>query len=154
MTSIPPILSLKSKTFLSITGDNRIHLWDIDTRRERRSYVEKNHLSHEYTCSSFYGNHKDSLGLIAVGTSDGQVFVWDLARGVVVKNIVSESGERISDLVFSNDGLSLFTISSSSAGLNQYSLDTGELVRTYKANKKGSSKVAMNPKADVVAVAG
>jgi WD40 repeat protein len=154
MTSIQPILSLKSKTLLSISRDNRIHLWDIDSRRERRSYVEKNYLSHEYTCSSLFAKQKDSLGILAIGTSDGQVITWDLSRGVVVKNIASESRDSISDLVFSNDGHSLFTISSSSATMNQYSVTTGELIKSFKANKKGSMKIAMNPKADVIAVAG
>lgn len=153
MTTLHPIFNKKSNTFLIVTSDNRIHLWDVDTRKERRIYVERNHLSHVYTCCSWNHGKKDRLGTFAIGTSDGKIVLWDLIRGVVRKTItISDTSSIPNDIAFSNDGSSLFSISHHNQ-IIQYNVETGETINTFKSGKKGSLKLAMNPKANVFAIA-
>ena len=68
---------LGSKSFAHISADNRIHLWDVVTRQEKRAYMDKNHLAHSFTCFSWKHGNKDKLGLAAVGYSDGVTMIWD-----------------------------------------------------------------------------
>ena len=153
MIQLSPIISSLTKSFIFVTKDNRIHLWDTDSRREKHSYVEKNHLSHNYVCCCWKQVKQDSLGFFAVGCSDGVVIIWDLARGVVVKTIgVSNESPVPTDLVFSIDGTSIF-VSSSQNHIIQYRLVDGEQINSYKAGKRGILKLAMNSKVDVLAVA-
>ena len=146
--------SNESNSFIHISNDNRVHLWDTDTRKERRTYVEKQHLAHSYTCSSWRSGNKENLGYFAVGASDGVIIVWDLTRGVVVKTFgkINESPAPTS-LVFSNDSKSLL-VSSAQNHVVQYDLTSGAEIRSVKAGKKGVLKIALNPKVDVIAVGG
>ena len=139
-------------------GDNRLSLWDVDTKKRRHVYVEKNHLSHSYTCISWRHGKKDSLGLLAFGCSDGSVIIWELLRGVVSVVIPSPSqnsnGSVPVDVEFSNDGKSLFVCYSNTTDVSQCSTKDGSIVRTLKGHKKGNTKIARNPQADVVAICG
>ena len=144
-----------SKTFIYVAPDNRIHLWDTDTQRERRSYVEKHNLSHSYTCSSWKSGKKDNLGYFAVGASDGTVIIWDLTRGVVSKVIGRANETPVpSSIAFSNDTKSILVSSSSDSNVVQYDLSSGGQVNLYKAGKRGINKVSLNPKVDVLAAGG
>lgn len=60
------------------------------TGRPKHEYVEKKHFQHSYTCigygaASTSKKRKDSQdsAVVALGTSDGKVILWDLKRGVV-----------------------------------------------------------------------
>lgn len=141
-----------SKACIGITPDNRIHLWDTDTRRERSNYVEKNHLSHTYTCHTWKQDVKDNLGIFAVGCSDGTVIMWDLVRGVVTRTIgVANESPAVTDIVISNDSKSIYVCSLQSS-INQHSLSDGSLMQSFKGGKKGVLKVALNPKVEVLAI--
>ena len=142
---------LKSKSFIEISEDNRVHLWEIDSGKEKRVYVEKNHLSHSYITSSWYQSKKDQFGLFAVAASSGTVIIWDLSRGVVTQTL-NTTNESITELAFSNDGESIF-ISSKEPEIIQYSIKTGNIINNIKSTKKGAIKLAMNPKANVLAIA-
>ena len=147
--------SNESKTFIHVAEDNRVHLWDTDRAKERASYVEKHHLGHSYTASAWKGGKKDSLGYFAVGASDGTVVVWDLTRGVVSKVLGTAHESPVpSSLAFAADAKSLLVASSSHHSVLQYDLDNGEQTKAYKTGKRGISKIALNPKADVLAVGG
>ena len=147
----PSQLSRFSKSFISISSDNRIHLWDTDTRKEKRSYVEKKHLSHSYLASNWFQSSK-SLGLFALACSDGVVIIWDLVRGVVATTIgAPDQSPAATAVAFSGDGSSLFV--SASERVNQYRVSDGEQIHSLKAGKKGSLKMVMNPLVNVLAVA-
>jgi len=141
--------------FLLCTSDNRIALWDIQKSKRRHLYVEKKHLAHSYTCLAW---HRDAdLGSLAVGCSDGTVVLWDLTRGVVARVIgdnASSSGSTNvpSDVVFSADGKSVFVASITASDVNEYSVKTGVLVKAWTGHKKGTNRLAYNPKAPVVAL--
>ena len=142
--------------FLFCTSDNRISLWDMDKKKRRQQYVEKNHLVHSYTCLNWCHGTTD-LGVLAVGCSDGTVVIWDLVRGVVSQVIgsnASSSGSANvpSDVSFSADGRSVYVISATSPDVSEYTTKTGEFVKVWKGHKKGIHKLAVNPKASVLAL--
>lgn len=151
------------KLFVHISSDNRIHFWEVDTCKLRRVYLEKNHLAHVYTCCAWLfeglkntSNAKTntSLGLYAVGTSEGTIILWDLARGVVSKTIgIAGESPIPTDITFSKDGKSILVVSSQQ-NMVQYDITTGDVIKSYKALKKGAFKMALNPKVNVVAIAG
>ena len=119
--------------------------------KQRKSYVDKNHLSHSFTCTAWHGASQDKPGIIAVGFSDGIVIVWDLTRGVIAKTLgTPNESPPVTDVVFSKDGKSLFA-SSLNTQILHYDLATGVVLNSLKGGKKGVSKLAMNPKLDVLA---
>ena len=143
-------------------SDNRLSLYDADTQKRQRVFVEKNHLSHSYTCFAWSaaggGTGKRGTGdggvddLLGVGCSDGTIIVWNLVTGTVDRVLgVSNETPVSTDLAFSNDKGSLFVSSQSS--VLQYSIKDGALMQTLKAGKRGALKLAMNPKANVLALA-
>ena len=146
----------ESKSFLHISADNRIRVYDTDTSRERGSYVEKNNLAHSYTCSSWKPGKKDTLGYFAAGASDGTIIVWDLTRGVVTKVLGQTNESPIpSAITFSNDGKTILVASTSDNNVVQYDLSSGEQTNSFKAGKRGGiSMIALNAKIDVIAVGG
>lgn len=150
------------KTYIHVSTDNRVHVYDVDTNKERHVFTEKQHLAHTYTCSAWgsqpsssSSNNKDKLCQFAVGASDGTIILWDLARGVVSK-VIGVAGESpvASDIAFSKDGESiLVTHEASGSSLVRYNIVNGQEQGTFKVGKKGSSKISVNPQIDVVAVA-
>ena len=144
----------ESKTFINVSRDNRIHLFDTDSRKEKRSYVEKHNLQHSYECSALRCGKKDTLGFFAVGASDGTIIIWDLTRGVVAK-VLGQSNESPipTSIAFTNDSKYIL-VSSSQNIILKYDVITGEIVQSIKAGKKGVSRIATNPKVDVIAAGG
>ena len=123
------LFSPHAKHLLVSTTDNRIKLWDVDTKKETRNYIEKRHLSHSYTCWSWGYGKKDSLGLFATGTSDGTVILWDLVRGVVIKEIGSADSAVASDVSISKDAKQILVSSSSLNQIIIYDIASGTVVK-------------------------
>ena len=151
------------KLFSTVSADNRIHLWDTESAKARKgSYVDKNHLSHACTCLAWScsgsGNstEKSKLGFFAMGFNDGQLLVWDLSRGIVIKNIQHSSGAAPVSIVFgsssSSDSPPLY-VSIGDKHVYKYNIKTGDIMKALKVGKKTVSKIALNPKLDVIAVA-
>ena len=144
----------EANSYIYVSADNRVHLWDTNTTKELRTFVEKQHLSHSYTCTTWKEGKKNNLGIFAAGCSDGTIVVWDLTRGIVVKTIgkINESPIPTS-LCFSNDSKSII-VGSNQAEICQYEILTGEKIHSFKAGKKGVLKICLNPRVDVVAAGG
>lgn len=149
-------LSLSNKYYLTISNDNRIHIYDIhqsnqQQHREQQQkhhhyYVEKNHLSHSYLCSSWYQQNSHDLGYYGVGTSDGLIIIWDFTRGVVIQTIgIINQTSNINNLIFIQNGKSILVSYPTSSQINEYNIQTGELIKTYKGFKKGTLKLCKNP---------
>ena len=144
------IFGLEAKYYIEITNDNRIKLWDTSTQKEKRFYVEKQHLNRSYTCRAWFQSRAENLGILAVGTSDGSVIMWDLTRGIVALEIKTTES-TLTELVFSVDGSSLY-VASSSKYLAVYNTKNGDLLNSIKIGKNGISSLAVNPKIDIIAV--
>lgn len=139
--------------FAHVSTDCRLHLWDVASKKERKSYVDKDHLTHSLTCYDWNNSSGSTPGMFASGYSDGTVVVFDLNRGVVAKTIGKKLESEIpTDIVFSNDAKSIF-VSSNDNHVVQYDVVSGNEVSKIKAGKKGVQRIAMNPKVDVIAVA-
>lgn len=151
MTTVDSSFAATCHSFAHLSPDNRLHLWDVANKKERKAYVDKNHLTHSFTCYAWNNASKDKPGLFVVGFSDGIIIVWDLNRGIVSKTIgkVNESPAP-TDIIFSNDGNSIF-VSSNLNQITQYEVATGSVITAVKTGKKGVSKMAMNPKIGVIA---
>ena len=150
-SALAAIMSVNAHSFLVCSPDNRIRLWDVDTKKETRSYVEKKHLSHSYTCWTWSQVAGNRLGLCAAGTSDGMIIIWDLSRGVVVHEIASSGDLPPTDVSFSKDAKSLYVAS----GINKidvYDVASGAAGKSLKCGKKAVQRICVNPKADVLAI--
>jgi len=64
-----------------------LHLWDSESKKEKRTYTEKNHLSHKIISFVYKSYENGALGPFAVSNDDGTIILWDLVRGVVSKVI-------------------------------------------------------------------
>jgi WD40 repeat protein len=143
---------IASNVFLNISNDSKVHLWDIETRKEKRTYTDKNHLSHEYSCVCWKPGTKEHLGHCVVGYSDGVVVVWDLVRGVVTRTF-GNAGQTPSpsSIAVANDGQSIF-IGTNESEISQYDIASGNLIKKFTGGKKGTNLMAINPKAAVLAI--
>ena len=151
MASSDSSFGCSSNSFAHISADNRLHLWDVASKKERKAYVDKNHLTHSFNCFAWHTVSKDQPGQIVVGFSDGLVVVWDLNRGVIARTIgKANESESPTDVVFANDAKSIF-VSSNQNQIVQYDIASGAEIKSLKTGKKGVTKMAMNPKVDVIA---
>eukprot|EP01041_Mallomonas_annulata_P003081 gene3081-6040_t len=141
------------KIFLTASKDNRLQLWDAETAQEKRSYVEKQHLSHSYLSYCWKQTGKDDLGFFAVGTSDGTIIVWDLGRGVVVKTLGQLNGQQPLSIAFSADASSIY-VSSSNAQIVEYDIKSGEQISEKTIGKKGPLQLSMSPSENLLAISG
>ena len=149
-------------TFVNVSEDNRVHVWDVITGKERHVFTEKQHLSHRYNSTAWGtlpfisrgggSGGKNKGEIFAVSANDGTVILWDLARGVVSKVIgVAGEGPVASDVAFTNDGGSILVAYESS--LVRYCIESGQEEGNFKVGKRGVTKISVNPHLDVVAVA-
>jgi WD40 repeat protein len=142
---------------LHISGDNRIHLWDIESKKEKISYVDKNHLSHKFNCFSWLQLSIDNnigdtkISTLSVGYSDGKILNWDLLRGVASSSFDTIGNVSPSGIVYSLCRKYLFISTVSENSISKYSLSSGEVLATIRVGKKPVSKIAINPKVDVIA---
>lgn len=146
-------LDLLRGSLISLSSDNRIHLYDIESGKEKRTYVEKNNLSYTYCCHAWSNfakvNDKVSLGYYAVGTTSGSVFVWDLDRGVVKFTLALDSAPN--DVKFSDGHI---VVSTSTSSIVKYDLASGKQISSTKIGKKPATSIAINPKVNnIVSVA-
>lgn len=154
MSSKDSVFGSSSQAFVHLSKDSRVHLWDVASKKERKSYVDKNHLTHSFSCYAWRNAAKEQTGGIFVaGYSDGLIAIWDLNRGVQTQVIGKANESEVpTDIVFSNDAKSIF-VSSNENQIVQYDIATGKEIIQLKTGKKGNFKLAMNPKVDVIAAA-
>lgn len=151
MSSPSGNFSQDGKHYINVSKDNRLQLWDTESSKSKRSYVEKQHLAHSYL--SFAWNQKNGeLGTYAVGASDGTVLVWDLGRGVVVKTVGQPNGTIPLSMVYSSDGDRLY-VGSTTSSIVAYDVESGNQISELQAGKKGPIIVRKNPVDDVIAAA-
>lgn len=154
MSSSDAVFGSSSQTFVHLSKDSRVHLWDVASKKEKKSYVDKNHLTHSFSCYAWKNASKDnSSELFVAGYSDGLVAIWDLNRGVQTQVIGKANESEVpTDIIFSNDAKSIF-VSSNATQIVQYDVSTGKEINSLSTGKKGVLKLAMNPKVEVIAAA-
>jgi WD40 repeat protein len=159
--------------FAAVSVDNRLKIWDVATGQLRHHFAQPTHLSATYTCMAWGqvatvaksgkgGSGKMLRDLIALGTAQGDVVVWDVAKGDVVLRFLSkdegEGGLRVNDVCFDSKCSTLFSCgdgssilqwsttdisgsASSSSSSSASSSSSGKAIRRLKAEKRGVFKL-------------
>ncbi|CAM9286134.1 unnamed protein product [Phaeothamnion confervicola] len=181
MTSSELTVFDPSKELLAIvSADNRLRLWDATSGSLRQQYVEGKNFGRRYTCVDWHrprpqGRKRSSsgqpkalpLGLIALGTEQGTVTIWDLQRGVVSKSLgEGMSLPKMTALAFGiavagddaaaaavSAAPTLFTASADTHVL-EWSVADGQLVRKLRGLKHGATSLCLHPGGKWLAVAG
>lgn len=151
----------ESRLLWEVRGAGQVRGFDLTTLQEKVSFqvptaVLKHQDSVFHTCHCFSSSSSSSKTSIlkqylAVGTSDGRIFVWDLQRGVLVSTLTLPSVPH--HAVFSSDSLSLFICLKSSSCVHKFEISSGKETLNLKCGKKYVNLIALNPKAQVIAVA-
>ncbi|KAG1687529.1 hypothetical protein DVH05_005143 [Phytophthora capsici] len=150
--------------FAAVSEDGRLKVWDVDSGALQQELKERDHLSYRYTClawsqaSSSSKSKKRSgasgLGLLALGTSSGQVIVWDLATQEVKHTLQTDgSSAAVQALAFNPQGSLLYS-SSSDKYVLEWSLSSAQVERKFRCGTGGASALAVSQDGEVLAAGG
>lgn len=131
---------------------------------------ERDHLNYTYTAiawtarsvkdvvASKRGRKDLDLGTIALGTSTGEIVLWDLKRGEVVLRLTSETCKdahtsAVNDLVFNHNSKLLFSCANEKNAL-QWKLTEATVTKKFRCSGEGAQKIAVTADCTVLAVAG
>ena len=152
--------------FAAVSADNRLKVWEVATGQLRHHFAQPTHLSSTYTCLSWGQSAADAIAgskkkrgksreLIALGTAQGDVVCWDLAKGEIVQSMRTkdegEGGRRVHDVCFDSKCAALFSCGEGSHILQWAVVDAAsasasqhKAVRRFKAEKRGVYKLALS----------
>ncbi|KAG5183263.1 WD40-repeat-containing domain protein [Tribonema minus] len=141
----------KGQLLAVVNSSSRFKLWDVTTGTARQQYVDAKHAARAVSAiawhrpqppaasqskkrSSSGAQKASSLGLLALGSDDGAVTVWDLQRGVV-RTVLSDpsAAAAVSCLAFSLDGTQLYSGSKDDKKVVEWGLEAGEVLRKLKS---------------------
>ena len=89
---------------------------------------------------------KGGLGLLALGSDQGHVSVWDLTRGVLARRLgEGQNLKRVTGVAFAAGGATLYTTGAGDADVLEWDLRTGECSRRIPGDKHGASALALDP---------
>lgn len=148
--------------FAAVSEDGRLKIWDVAAGTASQELKERDHLSYRYTSAAWTQPTTQSkkrgsdsaLGLLALGTSNGHVVIWDLVKGEVKQTLTEAShGGPVQALAFNPQGSLLYS-SSGAKHVLEWSVSTGEVVRKFRCGSGGASALAVSPDGAVLAVGG
>eukprot|EP00727_Mastigamoeba_balamuthi_P006184 m51a1_g2185 putative wd repeat domain 43 (663) ;mRNA; r:111005-113640 len=135
--------------FALVTSDTRLRVFDVKQRRLVHECRERDHLSFQYTCMAWGCSAQHASGkktkkarragqtLIALGTSRGDVTVWDVQTGEAVRKLGEEGAGHRGDVRavrFSASGARL--VSAGADGhVIVWNTTSGEVVAKFKAER-------------------
>ena len=129
----------------------------------KQSFVEPGHLGITYTCiawrqedgASSAGKRGGGLGLIALGTAQGSIVVWNLDEGKVEHRLGgADAGQRgrVNGVCFGQGGRSVFSCSDGKHAL-EWDLGAGTVARQIKIGKSGASSIIVSNDGTMLATA-
>ncbi|KAH7491865.1 WD repeat-containing protein 43 [Phytophthora ramorum] len=127
-------LSLDSATTVL---DGRLKLWNVATSALQQELKKLDHLSYRYTCLTWSqpaskSKKRDSdLGLLALGTSNGSIMMWDLATGEAKHTLQNETSHAVQALAF-NPQDSLLYASSTDKHVLEWIVSSGQTQRKFR----------------------
>jgi len=127
------------KLLASGSADKTIKLWDVDNRKEVRTF--SGHTGPVYSVA-FSPNGK----LLASGSADNTIKLWDIATGQEVRTLSGHSGPVYS-VVFSPDGKSLAS-GSHDKTIKLWNVDGGSVKSTFSGHDGPVKAVAFSPDPD------
>ncbi|KAL4110980.1 WD repeat-containing protein 43 [Phytophthora ramorum] len=134
-------LSLDSATTVL---DGRLKLWNVATSALQQELKKLDHLSYRYTCLTWSqpaskSKKRDSdLGLLALGTSNGSIMMWDLATGEAKHTLQNETSHAVQALAF-NPQDSLLYASSTDKHVLEWIVSSGQTQRKFRVRSGGAS---------------
>ncbi|EQC42619.1 hypothetical protein SDRG_00348 [Saprolegnia diclina VS20] len=156
-------------SFVTVSDDNRVKLWDAASGALRSELKERDHLSYKYTCLAWSKSSPwaaagkkakrsaaGDLGIIALGTTTGAIIVWNLEKGEVAARLARDNndhghGSAVTDIVFSSTGTSLFS-SAAEKNVFEWNVKDAKMLRKIKVGSDGATKLALSANDDVLAV--
>ncbi len=89
---------------------------------------------------------KSGLGILALGSDQGHVSVWDLTRGVLARRLgEGQHLKRVTGVAFAAGGATLYSTGAGDADVLEWDLRTGECSRRISGDKHGASALALDP---------
>jgi hypothetical protein len=116
------------------SGGNKIKVWDVGTG-ERLCTLGHTSAVH---CIAVSGGGK----LLASGSSDGKIKLWNLETGELIRSLTGHQG-AVQALAISPDGRQLIS-ASQDAKLGIWELDRGQLMALVTAHTEAITSLAMN----------
>jgi len=159
-----------------VTGTNQIRTWDAAGVKEPdetaifphllTQFTEKDHLKLKYTAISYGSSsskkrklNDDFSALLAIGTEDGSITLFDVARGKKIKRLKPESTGRpgeVTGVSFSPDCQSCWSCALDGQ-ISKWSVSSGDLEKRFAFSEHEDphhpTAIAISPCGSFVAVA-
>ncbi len=89
---------------------------------------------------------KSGLGLLALGSDQGHVSIWDLTRGVLACRLgEGQNLKRTTGLAFTADGTKLYSTAAGDAEVVAWDVKTGDCARRIAGDKHGATALVLDP---------
>lgn len=163
--------------YVYVSEDNRIKVWDVFAQQIRQEHVEKDHLMFKYTALAWCSRQSSSAlskkkkpsskrqktessstsGLLALGTDQGRIVIWDLALNQVIDD-AQVSTSAIQDLIFDSTGSTIYSCSKTDRHVMRWDLQTLTTASSapepfLKAGKKSIHKLCLSHDDSILATA-
>ena len=145
---------VSSRLFLRAPADNRLSLYrpSAGGSYSATKISDPAHLGKKYTCAAIDSDG----GMVALGTSDGRVVVWNVDAGKLLGSFKATiGGSAVTDVAVHAGRV--YTASSAASvhewNVRRLSSEALSPSRTFKCGKHGSSAVAVSPDGKMLAVA-
>ncbi|KAL7692143.1 putative IQ motif, EF-hand binding, small-subunit processome, Utp12, WD40-repeat-containing [Plasmopara halstedii] len=150
--------------YVTVSEDGRIKVWDLANGTLLQELKERDHLSYRYTSLAWTQSKVKSkkrsgasnFGMLAMGTSNGVIVLWDLTTGDVKDTIQTDNvhgSSPVQALVF-NTQCSLLYSSSSEKHVLEWNVRTCTLERKFRVGTSGASALAVSADGEVLAAGG
>ncbi|XP_073230226.1 WD repeat-containing protein 43-like isoform X1 [Porites lutea] len=162
----------KNGRFLALlTPDGRLKLWDCTFGSLKHEYTSPSHLSTTCTCLRWSRTSRSSVvqrrkkqktaknmtdsvvDSIALGTSSGDIFVYNIAAGEVNQRLEGGHDNRVNGVCWSEDDSTLYSCSNDKH-IIEWNTENGRRKCKWKADKHGVRCIELGPKGDTLLSAG
>ncbi|XP_078345072.1 WD repeat-containing protein 43-like isoform X2 [Oculina patagonica] len=154
-----------------LSPDGRLKIWDCTAGSLKHEYTSPSHLSTSCTCLRWSRTSRTTttqrkkkqktsrqstnadVDSIALGTSSGDVLVYNVAAGEVNQRLEGGHDNRVNDLCWSEDDSTLYSCSNDKH-ITEWNTENGQRKCKWKADKHGVRCIRLGPKGNTLLSAG
>ncbi|XP_068752462.1 WD repeat-containing protein 43-like isoform X2 [Montipora capricornis] len=155
-----------------LSPDGRLKIWDCAAGSLKYEYTSPSHLSTTCTCLRWSRTSRSSIlsqkrkklksvqhvsntnaDSIALGTSSGDVLVYNVAAGEVNQKLEGRHDGRVNDLCWSEDNKTLYSCSNDKH-ITEWNTEVSEVKCKWKADKHGVRSIHLGPMGNTLLSAG